>query len=152
MVFAGERLCGQRRGGKLVHESPGAVRRAGWGRRGSPRRGSPPLPPLPLLLFRAAESEPRRLPRGRRDRPASRPSTPTPARLSAPGHRVPLENFARKRKLASQEDEKVRGATLRWARGAGRAGGRLAAGALRGARHAGARAVCRPPGEAAPAC
>lgn len=43
--------------------------RAGWGRRGSPRRGSPPLPPLPLLLFRAAESEPRCSPGGRPDRP-----------------------------------------------------------------------------------
>ena len=85
MVFAGERLCGQRRGGKLVHESPGAVRRTGWGPKGSPRGGSPPLPRPPLLLFRAARPAPRRSAPGLADAPRARSPPASPLALQVPG-------------------------------------------------------------------
>lgn len=133
MVSLGERQGCPLRGVRSAHGSLGAATAGRMGSEGIARRGSPPLPPLPLLLFRAAESEPRYSPGGA----AARSVFP---QLPAPGRKVPLENFPRRRnQTETQEDPKVRrGAELRrepgrWGRGApgcAGTGGCWAAGAL----------------------
>lgn len=132
-VSLGERPSGQLRGVRAAHGSLGAATAGRLGSEGIARRGSPPLPPLPLLLFRAAESEPRSSPGGDADRSVSPP-------LPAPGRGVQRENFPRPR------NETESGGPEGEARGGAAAGARPLGARRSRVRRAGRPRGCRCPG------